>query len=335
MKIINLCTVLLATTAGVSHAQTNADAYRKHMADSIKRVSMTEAAIRNPTLRQVVVSTDVIAPTNIKSELHGNKLFDAKLSQVRTTAIFTVPITSWGKNSISTTLSAFQQRFHLSEVTPHQTGLGDLEGRTINKLTVGFSGSFTRIDSLFGRQIVYLASVSGLTGESSSVQKMSYLGALIFTFKQTPKTRLNLGLLINIDPSVNVPVIPIITYWHKFENDLELNVNLPREIALRKTISPKLWVNFGTSLAGSIAFFKHNRPDFPEDGNYSTLELKTGPGMEYRFERKFIFGVNAGAITAVQAREFKVGDNANNHFLNNRITTAPYVNFTFSVLPFL
>lgn len=142
-------------------------------------------------------------------------------------------------------------------------------------------------------------------------------------------------MLINIDPSINVPVIPVITYWRKFENDLELNINLPRELALRKTISPNLWLSFGTSLAGSIAFFKHNRPGFPEDGNYSTLELKTSPGMEYRFAKKFIFGVNAGAITPLQAREFKVGDRANNYFLNNKIMTAPFVNFTLSVLPLL
>lgn len=335
MKILSL-SMALSATATISLAQTNADAYRKHMMDSIKKVYMTEAAVRNPTLRQIVVSTDVIAPTNIKSELYGNKLFDAKkLSQVRTTAIFTIPVTSWGKNSISTTFSAFQQRFHLSEVTPYQADMAGLEGKTVNKLTVGFTGNFVRVDSLFGHQVIYTGSVSGLTGEASSVQKLSFLGGMIFALKQTPNVRLNLGLLVNIDPSITVPVIPFITYWRKLENNFELNVSLPRELSLRKTISPKLWLSFGTSLAGSIAFFKHNRPDFPQDGNYSTLELKTGPGMEYRFAKKFILGVNAGALTPFQAREFKVGDKANNYFLRNSITTAPYVNFTLSVLPFL
>ncbi|MBE9586850.1 hypothetical protein IM792_20545 [Mucilaginibacter sp. JRF] len=317
------------------YAQTSADAYRKRMVDSIKNVYLTEAAIRNPALRQITVTTDFIGSSNIDTYLHGNKILDGNINQRRTTALFNVPVKTWGKNTVTASFSMFHQQFQLNNVTAYQDGLPDLEGKVINKFTVGFTGSFLRVDSLFGHPVIYTASVSGLTSRASSVQKMSYLGGMIFTLKQTRNMRSSVGLLINIDPSINVPVVPLFTYWRKFENDMELNINLPQQAMVRKTLSPNLWASFGTTLSGSIAFFRHTNPDLPRDGNYSTIDLKTGPGIEYRVAKKIMLGFSGGLWTNLQAREFELNQNAGDYFLRNKINPSMYFNFTVSVLPFL
>ncbi|MVN91773.1 DUF6268 family outer membrane beta-barrel protein [Mucilaginibacter aquatilis] len=335
MKIYNNYILLFFILTNSAFAQSQADAYRKRMMDSIKNVYLIEAAIRNPALRQASITTDVTSGSNIENFVHGNKIFDGTMQVLRTSALFNVPVHQWGKNSISATFSAFQQRFHLSNITPYQPNLPDLEGKVFNKFTVGFTGTFLRVDSLFGHQVVYSASISGVTSRASSIQKLSYLGAVIFSLKQTPKVRTSVGLFINIDPSINVPVVPFFTYWRKLNNDLELNVNLPQQLTLRKGISPKLWATLGTSLSGSIAFFRHNQPGIPQDGNFSTIDLKTGPGIEYRFAKKFIFGLNAGFLTNLQSREFEVNSKANDYFLRNKVNPSFFGSFSVSVLPFL
>ncbi|MCC8408322.1 DUF6268 family outer membrane beta-barrel protein [Mucilaginibacter sp. UR6-1] len=334
MKIRHIFILVLLFAVKDIYAQNTADAYKKRMTDSIKNFYLTEAAIRNPTLRQLTVTTDFIGGSDITSYLHGNKLLDGKLNQRRTTALFNLPLKSWGKNTITASFSMFHQRFQLNDVTTYQDNLPDFEGRVVNKFTVGFTGSFLRIDSLFGHPVVYTASVSGLTSRASSVQKMSYLGGMIFTIKQTRNMRSSVGLLLNIDPSINVPVVPLFTYWRKFNNDIELNINMPQQVSVRKTLSPNLWASFGTTLSGSIAFFRHNNPELPRDGNYSTIDLKTGPGVEYRVSKKIILGFSTGLLTNLQAREFELNQNAGDYFLRNKINPSMYFNFTVSVLPF-
>jgi len=83
-------------TAKLSIAQT-ADQSKKKMIDSIKHMYIVEASLRNPLLRQATISTDIIAPADMQSFLHGKRLFDAKIKNIRTNAIFNVPIKSWGE----------------------------------------------------------------------------------------------------------------------------------------------------------------------------------------------------------------------------------------------
>jgi hypothetical protein len=333
MKATTFC-LLMLLLARLSFAQTT-NLENKKVLDSVKHLYMVEAALTNPLLRQGIISTDIIAPGNMQSYLHGNKLFDAKIKEVRTNAIFNVPVKSWGKNSITATGSFFQQHFDLDDIKPYQPGLDLGNQKIIDKVTVGLSVSYLRVDSLFGHQVVYTASITGVTGSASSVQKVNYLGGIIFTMKQTPVTRMGLGLLLNIDPSITFPFVPVFTYWHKFGNGLELNVTLPQQAMLRKKLSRKFWINFGSTLGGSIAFFKNNTPGIPENGNYSTIDIKTGAGFEYRFTRRFMFGMNGGILSPIQAREFEQGDRSSNYFIKNKINTAPYINFSLSVLPFL
>lgn len=335
MKIYSNYLLFFFILTNSAFAQNATDAYRKRMMDSIKNVYLTEAAIRNPALRQASITTDITSNSDIQNYVHGNKMFDGSMRVIRTAAIFNVPVHKWGKNSVNATFSAFQQRFYLSNIMPYSNELPDLKGKVFNKFTVGFTGSFTRVDSLFGHPVVYMGSVSGLTSRGSSIQKVSYLGGMIFSLKQTPTVRFNVGLMLNIDPSVNVPVIPFITYWKKYTNDIELNINLPQQLAIRKTLSPKLWASFGTSLSGSIAFFRHDNPNLPRDGNFSTLDLKTGPGIEYRFAKKFMFGFNTGFLTNLQSREFEVNERSSDYFMRNKVNPSFFASFSISVLPFL
>lgn len=333
MKNSHWFTYIFLCCSFSAFAQTEKQTAVKKMTDSIKLAVLSEYAIKNPLLRQVNISTDIISQGDISSKLYGEPLFKGKASTVRTNALFNVPVKSWGKNSVSATLSYFQQRIQITDVQSFNPAIGN-EDRVFNKSTVGLTVSFQRRDSLFGRPVFYSASVSGLTNDANAIKKVSYLGMALFALKQTANTRYSLGLAINIDPSLKVPAVPIFIYWHKFKNDLELNFNLPSQAGVRKAFSDRFWATFGTSLSGSVAFFNPTQPNVPQDANYTTLDLKTGPGMEYRIGKKFIFGISGGILTPISSRAFDRTKSSSDYFISNQLNNVPYVNFSLSVLPF-
>jgi hypothetical protein len=330
MKKSYQVTFLLMFISVSAFAQTD----RRKMIDSMRMAAMSQIAQQNPILRQVHISTDVIGNGDITSRLYGDPIFKGKARTVRTNARFTVPVKSWGKNSISASFSYFQQRLEITAVQSLNPLVGS-EDRIFNKSTVGLTASFVRRDSLFRRPIFYSVNVLGLTNSASSIKKLSYLGTAIFPLKQTATTRYSVGIVINIDPSLKVPVVPIFTYWHKFSNGVELNFNMPQQVGFRKAFSDKFWATFGTSLSGSVAFFNISQPNLPNDVNYTNVDLKTGPGMEYRIGKKFIIGVSGGLLTPLSSRVFDRNKTSSDYFINNKLSNVPYVNFSFSVLPFL
>lgn len=324
---------VLSISIEVCHAQNNSDIYQKIQADSLHKSAFTDASLRNPALRFVHISTDLISSGDILSTLNGKPLLNGNAKTVRTGIVLNLPVTNWGKNSLTASLSYFNQSLNISEInwTDSQQGREILD---FNRSSVGLSASFQRRDSLFGIPVFYLASVSGLTNNASMLKKISYLGSAVFTFKQNKNTRFAAGLLLNIDPSVAVPVFPVISYWHEFNHKLELNLSLPSGVSLRKTISDRLWATAGTTLSGSVSFVDLNFPGIPNDVNYTTIDIKTGLGFEYKITKLFVAGINGGILSPISARAFQRNASTKDYFLDNRLGHVPYLNFSFSVLPF-
>lgn len=334
MKYLLISTSILLFVTTWCSAQNISELSRTSTRDSVKAGMLEQAALRNPVLRQINISTDIISRGNITSDLNGSPIFKGKAKTVRTSMIFNVPIKSWGKNSVSASVSYFQQHLNLTDVQSFSPGLSSSD-IVFDKPTVGLTASFQRRDSLFHRPVYYVLNVSGLTNNTSSFKKVSYLGMAVFPLKQTANTSYSVGVIVNIDPSLKIPLFPLFSYWHKFQSGLEFNFNLPSQFGVRKELTGNLWGTFGTTLSGSVAFFNLDQPNLPRDVNYTTIDLKTGPGLEYRLGKKLIFGINGGILQPISARAFDRHKSSGDYFLNNKLSNVPYVNFSFSVLPFL
>jgi hypothetical protein len=334
MKFLFFSILFIVGSTTISSAQNNSNIYQRIVVDSARKNAATEAAINNPVLRQIHISTDLISDGDIESKLLGQPLFTGKASTIRTSAIFTIPVKTWGKNSLVATGSYFAQQLRISEIRDANGVLSNNEIE-YNNFALGLTASFQRRDVLFGKPVFYIANVSGLTNEASSIKKLSFMGSAILMLKYTPVTRFSAGLILNIDPSLNVPVIPIVSYWHKFHNKIELSVGVPTGLALRRAMTNNLWLNLGTTVSGSVAFLDLDYPNIPRDVNYTTLDLKNGLGLEYRLAKKFMVGVNGGILMPLNARAFELNKSSKDYFLDNKLAKTPYINFTFSVLPFL
>lgn len=334
MKLSTVCLLMLTLTTKVILAQSREEMFRKKMIDSIKRVYLIEAAIRNPALRRVNISTDYVFRGKVSSKLYGNDLAEAEQAQIRTAVLVTLPVAKWKKNSLSATFSFFNQNYNVDHIKAFVPATTDVpSSATGNKAAAGLSVSYQRIDSLFGKTVIYMASASALTGKLGEIHQYSIMGGAMLMLKQTPTSSLALGMIINYDPSNDIPVAPVFLYWRKLRADLELNINLPQQLKLRKTLSPNCWAGFGTSLSGSAAFFNNSYQGIPPKITYSSLELKTGPGLEFRFARYLMLGVNAGILTPMMSRFYERYESSNDYFIKNKISATPFANVTVSLLP--
>jgi len=307
---------------------------QKRMVDSIRKVYIREAAIRSTSLRQVMVSTDFISNADINGKLYGNNLFDGKISQIRTSALVNVPVVAWGKNKVTASFSLFHQYLNLVSNKAYMPDDFNVQDTAMNKVTVGVSASFQRVDSLFGRRVIYTGSLTVLSDDYRLAQKISFLGGMIFQLKQTRTTNVSLGLLLNIDPAVNIPVLPLFVYWHMFPNKLELDISLPQRIGVRTALSKRSWFTFGSAIAGSVSFFRLSHAVLPADASFSSVDLKTGPGLEFRIGKLLMLGVNGGVLTPLTSRQYERNEKSDKYFLSNKISTIPYANVTLSLLPF-
>lgn len=333
---VKILILLLILINGVNvFAQKVPTREEKRKSDSIVRIYYREAAVRNPILRQVVVSTEIIGNSNIKSNLNGDDLFEGKVSQTKTNVLLTLPLVAWGKNSVTGTFLFENNEYRLSKLELFQPQYKDqLYSSTISRNSVGANLGYQRIDSLFGKNVVYAANINAVSGKRGTIQRVNFLGTAIINFKQTKTTSFSAGLVLNIDPTINLPVFPVVTYWHKFQNGLEVNVNLPQQLMLRKDFGKQLSVNLGTSMAISSSFFDY--PDqtvIPENSNYTVLALQNGIGLEYRLAGKIMIGLNGGIQTPLSARAFEVNKNSSDYFIKNKIGASPYLKLSVSLLP--
>lgn len=324
-----LCTVALS---GMARAQDSAAiaAYRKHMIDSIKKAYRIEAAIRNPSLRMAMVSTSIISTGQLVAKDRQKTLFNSDFSQRRTEALLNLPLKTWGKNSISASLALANTHFAISDAK----GSVSWTDNTVEKSTVGFTATYRRIDSLFGHMVIYSANVSAFTGDMVTLNKMSLMLTGMMVLKQTKQTSLLAGVIVLVDPTSNIPAIPMMMYTRRLPNNFDLNITLPQQLMLRKTFNKRVWASFGTTLSSSTSFFSFSSPIIPRAANFSTLDLKTGPGVEYRLTKKLIAGFSGGLWTPIMYRQTKRWEKTNNWFFNGKADTTPYMNLSISLLPF-
>ncbi|WP_316819271.1 hypothetical protein [Pedobacter nyackensis] len=328
-------TIIFAAITSQSYAQTSREDAIKRMTDSLTAVALSEYAIRYPQLRQGFITTDVIGNSTVKGELNGNGLYQGKTSITRVRSNFSIPISHWGKNLITGTISYQQERFRTNEIRSFDPQFPSIDQK-LTKTTVGFTATYSRSDSIFNKVIIYSGGISGVTDEFSSIKRVNYLGTVSVPLSRTQYSSLTVGLVVIIDPSAVAPVVPIISYWRKYkESELELFLDLPSRIVLRKQLSKRSWTSFGSELGNSLLFFKFDQPQIPQNSIYTSIEVRTGATFEYLLTRKLIFGVNGGVLTTASPKMFDQNDKPADYFYKSKNSTAPFMSFSLSFLPFL
>ena len=333
MKIKIFFLSIILSSCGL-HAQNMVSMSSVHPAADTTSVGKRELAIRYPALRQFGITANSYSYSDFNSKLNDHDFADGKISTQRISAFFNTPALQWNGNSLSATVFYTYTSTKLKEITNNLPDI-ELQPLTSDKSTIDVALNYSKSARIFNHPVVYSLVARGISGNLNSVRRFNLNGSFVLPLKKTENTSFSAGLLILIDPSSPVPVEPIINYYHKFvSSGLELIVDIPTGINLKKEVIKNGWIILGSNQSSYSTFYNHRNNLLNGKVSYNTIELKSGLGLEYVFSKNIMLSLGGGINSFFSSRLFKDGERYNGASLTSNNTNAPYVNAGISLLSF-
>lgn len=295
----------------------------------------TQAALRYPFLRMFALQTEFSGNVHYTTKLRGKDFVEGtRESRGLLKGFFTLPLCSFKKQDISVSVTYTREESALvrtiNKIPQSPVSNGDYSMQNLSLFL-----NYKRRDSLFNKLFISGGSLILSSGLHSFPEKVSGILYGIFSLKSGPTTIITAGLLVNIDPSTLVPVLPTFSYWHKFSGSpWEISVDIPSRVMLRRAAFSKGLFSLGTELWGNILFKKLDQPLLPQNAQFGDIELRSGITLEYPVYKRVLFGGSCGLLNTFSNRLIERNKSYNDYYISGKSGAAPYINLTLSILPF-
>ena len=312
------------------------NAMKQRLMDSIRSERIDDAALTYPRIRQLTISQQINTGGTIRSKLHGKDFFSGKMRTARTSVNMNLPIVSGNKDNIVASVGFIHQYFDLYDVTAQDPNYA-IADETRNIPMFNLNLSYSRRDTLFKIPVNLTASVGSLFNPGLSKYQFRFLGVLSVPLIRRENTNLTVGVIGFIDPTSLTPVIPLISYYKRFPSSgLDLIVDLPQRIALRKTLGKRNYLGIYSEVTGYNSFFGFNEttPTLPTNLNFAQTEIKSGLLYENRLTKKMVFSLSGGVVTMLRSRITEVGARQDKYLIDSKTGATPFVQAGISFLPF-
>lgn len=344
MKRTGACAVIgsLMTIAAQAQAQEpdsipGTAQVRAAAADSMKEAAMEQAALLFPRLRQFSITHQMNGRGSMDSKLNGNEFFDGDLISSRTVINMNMPVWKRKHQGVVASLGVIHQFYRLRSVESLDTRKRMEDNATYMPM---FSPKLTyiRTDSIFGKAISTTAMAGGLFNPGFTKSQFTLTGMITTPVIRNKHIRLMGGMAVLLDPASPVPAFLVVSYYHKFgKAKMDLMLNLPYQMTLRKELDKHTSLSFVNELGGSNSFFEF-APDVPaiptEKLVLSSMEVRSGLLAEYRVGKKSVFSLSGGMDWMVNSRVRESHSAPDDYFLKNKHKPTPFVQAGFSLLPF-
>lgn len=303
------------------------------VADTIN-AGIKELAIRYPGLRKFGVSFSGFGYSDFDAKLDDRDFASGKIKTERISTFFNTPAIKWKVNSLSAGIYYAYTSTMLKDIS-NKLPEAQLTSLTSDKSTFDLSLNYARSGRIFNHPVVYSLVVRGITDGVNSFRRLNLNGSINLPLKKTENTTFSVGLLGLIDPSSPIPVEPIVNYYHKFiPSGLELIVDLPTGINLKKEIAKNAWVSIGSNQRSYTIFYDRHNAFLDGKVSYNTIELKSGVAFELLFMKSIMLTLDGGLNSFLSAKLFKEGENYNKASIMSSNKSAPYVNIGLSLVSF-
>lgn len=182
---------------------------------------------------------------------------------------------------------------------------------------------------LFQKIAIYTASIS-TDGSEQHFERIRGTVTASLILKATPKTKMMVGIAGFIDPSSQVPVLPIFTYENKFNNGWVLDVLLPKKVLIRKDIFANGRISLGTEMDNTSFYIYRNSRTY----EFRQLEINSGAIYEHNLGGNFIGTLKTGIRAVPQARVFDKQESFKDYIFKASYQPSFYVNVGISYNPF-
>ncbi|HWK06670.1 MAG TPA: hypothetical protein VNS58_23705 [Puia sp.] len=300
----------------------------------LRRDYMTQqAALRYPALRMATVQMETTGGTHYTSRLRGKDFEKGRIQPQSTLkATFSLPVYTSGSQELSV-ISAYTLQATTLKNTINQIPQSRVSDGTYTLQNLSLALNYKRTDSLFNKPVLWGGMLLMNFSLQSSLARATGLLYGMVPLKTTRTTRIFAGLLVFIDPSSTVPVIPTFSYWHKFAGSpWEISLDLPTRLLLRRPVFSKGLLSFGSELADHTLLRKSDQPLLQGGFAFKNLDLKSGVTLEYPVSRKVLIGCSGGLLYTTQYRVLDPSKSINDYTVGIKRNPGPYLNINLSLL---
>lgn len=191
--------------------------------------------------------------------------------------------------------------------------------------------NFAYFSTLFGKRAIFTSSVI-VDGSEEHFERVKGLVSGIIVLKADAKTKMSVGLVGNIDPTSQVPVLPVFTYEYKFNNGLIFDVTLPKSVYLRKHLFSTGRLSLGTEME-QTSFYLYNLEETKQRYEYRQLDINSGLIYEYALG-DFILTAKGGLKVTPSAKIFEKEESFNHAAIEVRPDPSFYFTIGVSFNPF-
>ena len=289
-----------------------------------------------PTTRNFDVQYEQLGPSNFSSKLLGEPIESGRIeSHSRLKAAFNMPFyVSDSKRFILTSSLRYKyETYDFGQIYSANTD-GAFSRGIQNFHYMSASLSATYMSMLFHKPVIYNATAT-VDGNQENVQRVKGFVSANLVLKKTANTTITLGALAMIDPSAIIPITPIFTYNHKFENaKWDIDFILPQRLLLRRQLLENGRIGFGTELNSENFYLHLNTGALNGVYELNQLELKTGITYEYHFTPGLIGTLKAGVNNVISTRITERGERTNKYIYDQKEDAQAYFRFGISYNPF-
>ena len=189
--------------------------------------------------------------------------------------------------------------------------------------------SLTRFSKLFNKIAIYSATAS-VDGSEQHFERIRGMLTASLVLKATADTKMTVGIAVIIDPSSQVPAMPIFTYEHRFNNGWVADVILPKKVVMRKDVFKNGRLSLGTEMDGTNFYL------YPDGKRYEfrQLEINSGAMYEHKLGNNLIGTLKAGLRATPSSRIFAKEDSFNDYIFDMNAKPSFYFNVEISYNPF-
>ena len=315
--------------SAVCFSQTT-DSIPKRSLDSIPKRAVAYAADKFAIARPLNIEYTHAAPYNYTAKVGGKSLPQSS-------------VTSFSQVKVSANVNFIKRKTWLLGATLGYrytaAGADVINPATGSIYTTddGFHYFFTSLNfayfsTLFNKRTIYTSSIL-VDGSDQYVERVKGIFTGTMVLKANQRTKMTVGVMINVDPSSQSPVIPTFSYEHKFNNGLMADIILPRSIYLRKKLFTNGRLSLGTEM-DRTSFYLYNIDGTSQKYEYRQLDINSGLVYEHVIANYFLVTAKTGIRLTPSGRIFEKEKSFGDPVFETKPDPAFYFNIGLSFNPF-
>ncbi|GEJ44077.1 hypothetical protein [Chryseobacterium sp. ON_d1] len=292
--------------------------------DSIPLKVRAFFADKIPQARNFNLEYTLVTPSSFSSQLQGKDLPDNKVKsfqQMKANAnIYFIKNKSW---LLSTALQyRYTSIMNEAPVIP----------RTESEKNFHYHSealNLTYFSKLFKKTAIYSANIS-TDGSDRHFERVRGMLTASLILKATPKVKMSVGIAGIIDPSTQIPVLPVFTYENRFSNSWVLDILLPKKVLMRKDVFSNGRISLGTEMDNTSFYIYRDSNTY----EFRQVVINSGVIYEHNLGGNFIGTFKTGLRTNINSRAFNKQDSFNDYIWKGTYRPSVYFNAGISYNPF-